>query len=302
MSIFSIDTTGLDYRDYLNEPHILKVMYEEGKFSLSELSGKTTTFSGCTEDTFLLMVALANVGAINLSDYWNVGDERNISISAITGSSNTTGFAVTSQSAVTMPMVLANAGGKKLATMTAGGRITCEFVILSKKMLNTYAAMQNVYHDTSTTGSYGNNYGGWECSSIRGYYQYYILPALPSFLQKALKPHKSIRGKGGGSNTSGTITSIDILGMPAEYNVFGTKTYAQDDEVAALQADGEVQWTYYQTANNRKHYTVSGTSYRCWLSSPSCTNASSFCFVSTDGTALNYYAYDAYGLAFFGCL
>lgn len=300
MSIFSIDTTGLDYRDYLNEPHILKVMYEEGKFSLSELSGKTTTFSGCTEDTFLLMVALANVGAINLSDYWNVGDERNISISAITGSSNTTGFAVTSQSAVTMPMVLANAGGKKLATMTAGGRITCEFVILSKKMLNTYAAMQNVNNST-TVKCYGNNYGGWACSAIRGYYNTYIFNALPEYLQKALKPHKSIRGKGGGSNTSGTITTIDKLGMPAERNVFASNTYSQQDEWNALVSDGEVQWTYYQTANNRKHYTVSGTSYNCWLSSPNYNNANNFCNVNTDGTANNNNAYNANGLAFFGC-
>lgn len=123
-----------------------------------------------------------------------------------------------------------------------------------------------------------------------------LMAALPSDLRAVMKPMTIYTDNtGGGSNTASYVTaSVDYLPLLAEFEIFGTRSYANSAEQNYQQ-----QYQYYKNGNSKvkyRHSSTSSTAY-WWERSPYYTGSSHFCIVNTGGTATYYAARNSLGLA-----
>lgn len=111
-----------------------------------------------------------------------------------------------------------------------------------------------------------------------------LMAALPSDLRAVMKPMTIYTDNtGGGSNTASYVTaSVDYLPLLAEFEIFGTRSYANSAEQNYQQ-----QYQYYKNGNSKVKYRHSSTSSTaCWWErSPYYYNSYSFCYVNTTGGA-----------------
>ena len=123
-----------------------------------------------------------------------------------------------------------------------------------------------------------------------------LMAALPSDLRAVMKPMTIYTDNtGGGSNTASYVTaSVDYLPLLAEFEIFGTRSYANSAEQNYQQ-----QYQYYKNGNSKVKYRHSSTSSTAlwWERSPYYNSSSYFCIVSTNGAANSNYARFSYGLA-----
>ena len=123
-----------------------------------------------------------------------------------------------------------------------------------------------------------------------------LMAALPSDLRAVMKPMTIYTDNtGGGSNTASYVTaSVDYLPLLAEFEIFGTRSYANSAEQNYQQ-----QYQYYKNGNSKVKYRHSSTSSTAlwWERSPNFHYSSSFCIVYTNGTANNTGARYSFGLA-----
>ena len=222
------------------------------------------------------MVALADAGVINLADYWHVGDEREVTLSAMAA----TGVGE-SHVEQTVTLVLMHAGGKTLNTPTESGRTTCSFVVGLKDSLK-----EKGYMNSSNT-----NTGGWTSSARRTWCNSVFKGALPVNLAPIFKQFENKTSAG---NQSTVInTDVDWFALPSEIEIFGSTTYSASGEGA--------QFTWYETAANRIKK-VDGSANYWWERSPYTSNTTNFCFVANGGSANGNGASYTGGLAPFGCI
>lgn len=123
-----------------------------------------------------------------------------------------------------------------------------------------------------------------------------LMAALPSDLRAVMKPMTIYTDNtGGGSNTASYVTaSVDYLPLLAEFEIFGTRSYANSAEQNYQQ-----QYQYYKNGNSKvkyRHSSTSSTAY-WWERSPYYTGSYTFCAVSTTGSASHTDARSSYGLA-----
>lgn len=123
-----------------------------------------------------------------------------------------------------------------------------------------------------------------------------LMAALPSDLRAVMKPMNIYTDNtGGGSNTASYVTkSVDYLPLLAEYEIFGTRSYANSAE-----QNYQAQYQYYKNGNSKvkyRHSSTSSTAY-WWERSPYYDFSFSFCYVNTTGFATNYTARYSCGLA-----
>lgn len=123
-----------------------------------------------------------------------------------------------------------------------------------------------------------------------------LMAALPSDLRAVMKPMNIYTDNtGGGSNTASYVTkSVDYLPLLAEYEIFGTRSYANSAE-----QNYQAQYQYYKNGNSKvkyRHSSTSSTAY-WWERSPRYNYSSSFCLVNTSGNANATGAGNSYGLA-----
>lgn len=123
-----------------------------------------------------------------------------------------------------------------------------------------------------------------------------LMAALPSDLRAVMKPMTIYTDNtGGGSNTASYVTaSVDYLPLLAEFEIFGTRSYANSAEQNYQQ-----QYQYYKNGNSKvkyRHSSTSSTAY-WWERSPYYYASYYFCFVNTNGSANNSHARTSYGLA-----
>ena len=123
-----------------------------------------------------------------------------------------------------------------------------------------------------------------------------LMAALPSDLRAVMKPMTIYTDNtGGGSNTASYVTaSVDYLPLLAEFEIFGTRSYANSAEQNYQQ-----QYQYYKNGNSKvkyRHSSTSSTAY-WWERSPYSGNSTGFCIVDAGGTANLYTAWNSYGLA-----
>lgn len=123
-----------------------------------------------------------------------------------------------------------------------------------------------------------------------------LMAALPSDLRAVMKPMTIYTDNtGGGSNTASYVTaSVDYLPLLAEFEIFGTRSYANSAEQNYQQ-----QYQYYKNGNSKvkyRHSSTSSTAY-WWERSPYYSASYTFCSVSTTGGANYTSARYSYGLA-----
>lgn len=180
-----------------------------------------------------------------------------------------------------------------------------------------------------TSSNYNTNYGGWKACDMRydilgstnkapsgygaqkttsvvGYdaptntatspVANTLMAALPSDLRAVMKPiTKYTDSVGNSSNVAGNVTaSVDYLPLLAEFEIFGTRSYANQYE-----QNSQVQYDYYKSGNSKVKYRHSSTGSTAvwWERSPYYVSGSHFCDVNTNGSATNNLASRSYGLA-----
>ena len=88
---------------------------------------------------------------------------------------------------------------------------------------------------------------------------------------------------GGGSDNASYVTkTTDYLPLLAEYEIFGTRTYANSAE-----KNYQAQYAYYSAGNSKVKYRHSATGSTAWWwgRSPYYGYSSSFCSVYANGNA-----------------
>lgn len=225
-------------------------------------------------------------GDIDIHDYWKVGDERQVNLSAMAA----TGVGE-SHVAQTVTMVLMNSGGKTLSN-PINGKSECAFVVGQKHFLTNGTSREGGYMNSSNV-----NAGGWDTCARRTWCNNVYRAALPETFRALFKLHKNKTSKGS-TDHSGVTVSEDYFALPSEKEVFGSTSYAN----ATAEADN-TQFKYYETAANRiKKAGESGSASTWWERSPYSGSSDVFCCVNSRGNANSYAASYVLGLAPFGCI
>ena len=145
--------------------------------------------------------------------------------------------------------------------------------------ISGYSDDSDFYMNSSSTNS-----GGWNNSFMRNTVCAQFKNCLPSDLVSVLKTvTKYSDNTGGGSNTASYVTSTtDIIFILAEFEVFGTRSYANSAE-----QNYQVQYQYYKDGNSRVRYqhTSTGSTVGWWLRSVIAGASNGFCFVTASGGA-----------------
>lgn len=147
--------------------------------------------------------------------------------------------------------------------------------------------------------SYGDNdinIGGWDACYMRRSVMQWIKNALPTDLQNILKTvTKYTDNTGGNSDSLSNVTATtETICLEAEFEVHGTRTYANRYEQNKQQ-----QYDYYKNGNSKVRYKYNSTSDTAWWwnRSPHFNSSDCFCFVTTEGTAGFYNSRGRYAIA-----
>lgn len=123
-----------------------------------------------------------------------------------------------------------------------------------------------------------------------------LLAALPADLRAVMKPvTKYSDNTGGGSNNASYVTATtDYLFDLSEFEVQGSRTYANSAE-----KNYQLQYAYFKAGNSKitYHHGNTGTAVWCFSRSVHYTSTSVFCMTSTDGGAGFANAYHSGGRA-----
>ena len=157
-------------------------------------------------------------------------------------------------------------GGKDIAFVdTAYGNSTADSSLKIFKMNTTLS-----------------NAGGWVSSYMNTTICPAFLKTLPSALQSAISVCvKYSDNTGGNRNSSSSVTaSSSKIWLPAEFEVMGTRKYANSAE-----KNYQKRYDYYANGNSRVKYRSTSTSSTCawWLRSSYSSQTKGFCQVYTDG-------------------
>ena len=140
------------------------------------------------------------------------------------------------------------------------------------------------------------NAGGWNGSWAHTTCMAQWKSCFPSDLQAVIRTTTLYTDNTGHKSTSAsavTANSNEVYYL-AEYEVFGSNTYANTNEPAQ-----QAQYDYYKAGNSRIKYRSDNTSTVAtwWLRSPTRGYGTTFCRVNTDGSANYNHADSSYGSA-----
>lgn len=240
-------------------------------------------------------VSSAGLGA----NYWAVGDVKEIKINGKVGNTTFSNLAVNA-------FILgfnhnsAREGGNKIHFQI--GKIGSAAVALCDSKYNTNISGTGYFSwNTSNTNS-----GGWNaCYKRKTLYgndgtptsplANSLMAALPSDLRAVMQPvTKYTDNTGNASNSSGNVTTTtDYLFDLSEFEVFGTRSYANQYE-----QNYQAQYDYYKAGNTKiaNNHTAVTTAVWWGLRSPSYRSNGYFVIVWTDGHGSYNYAYYSGGL------
>ena len=236
-------------------------------------------------------VADADKGA----NYWAVGDTKRITLNGKVGAYTFSNFNVD-------VFIL---GFNHNSTKEGTHRIH----FLLGKIGGKFVGLVDSYYDpsgyTTTSGAFtmntsDTNSGGWAKTQMRSTVlgaasdptnptANTLLAALPADLRAVMKSvTKYTDNTGGGSNSASAVTATtDYLWLLAEFEVFGSRTYANSSEPSS-----QAQYEYFKAGNSKIAYKHSAAeTAAAWrLRSPYYTNGSNFCAVDSGGGAYIYRA------------
>lgn len=132
----------------------------------------------------------------------------------------------------------------------------------------------------------GGNAGGWKKSDLRKWLNKEFIKLLPDDLQEVIHKKKTVQVINGEC-----YKCKDYLFLPSEMEMFGECEYSEEQE-------GEKQFPYYADKHNRSRTIGKNGCWEFgWLSSPSASGTTSFCFVGSGGYANHHDARTGYGVA-----
>lgn len=246
---------------------------ENGKSKKIYSALEIVSWATGTDEQIVAMVEAADRGEINLADYWSVGDERQVKLSAMSA----TGVGE-SHAAQTVTLVLMNKGGKTLASPTANGRTECSFVVGQKNILVSGSADETGYMNSDMTNS-----GGWHGCARRTWCNNVYYNAIPATLRPIFKQHLNVTANGVGHSA---VTSTDYFAFAAEKEVCGSNSQASETVEANLK-----QFEYYKTTANIIKYGRYSARQRWWLRSPTYSSSEKFAEIYLYGEQSSAYAH-----------
>ena len=242
-------------------------------------------------------VADADKGA----NYWAVGDTKRITLNGKVGATTISNLKVDA-----FIIGFNHNSGKE-------GSNRIHFLL--GKIGGKFVGLVDSYYDPSgyatTSGAFtmntsDTNSGGWAKTQMRSTVlgaasdptnptANTLLAALPADLRAVMKSvTKYTDNTGGGSNSASAVTATtDYLWLLAEFEVFGSRTYANSSEPSS-----QAQYEYFKAGNSKIAYKHSAAeTAAAWrLRSPTYANANYFCAVDSGGGAGSYYAYRSLAL------
>ena len=242
-------------------------------------------------------VADADKGA----NYWAVGDTKRITLNGKVGAYTFSNFNVD-------VFIL---GFNHNSTKEGTHRIH----FLLGKIGGKFVGLVDSYYDpsgyTTTSGAFtmntsDTNSGGWAKTQMRSTVlgaasdptnptANTLLAALPADLRAVMKSvTKYTDNTGGGSNSASAVTATtDYLWLLAEFEVFGSRTYANSSEPSS-----QAQYEYFKAGNSKIAYKHSAAeTAAAWrLRSPYYLYPYIFCAVDSGGGANYYGAYRSLAL------
>ena len=236
---------------------------------------KIVSWADGTDEEVAAMVAAADAGKLNLSDYWHEGDTRTVQLSAMSGSVE---YANESHAAQSVQFVLTDPGHYTLANGNP-----CNFVVLQKDCLREDGVM-----NSSQT-----NIGGWNDCPRRTWCNSVYRNAIPATLRPIFKQFTTYAANRTGSTST---ASSDYFALFSEKEIFGFTTYANSSAESK-----NSQLTWFKTSSNRIKRVNDSANY-WWERSPYSGNSYIFCNVTYSGSADWNNANYSYGLAPFGCI
>lgn len=253
------------------------------------------------ENEWSVIKSVADAG--NGSNYWAVGDRKAVAVNGTVGTQAVNG---------TYYVYII---GFNHNSSREGNGITFGTFKTALSGGTDICLVDGQYNDYSTNGtkyfnmnhSSNTNSGGWKGCDLR--YDVLgstntnngdatattatspvagtLMAALPSDLRAVMKPMTIYTDNtGGGNNTASYVTaSVDYLPLLAEFEIFGTRTYANSAEQNYQQ-----QYAYYSAGNSKVKYrhSATGSTALWWERSPYYINSSAFCLVTTSGNASHY--------------
>lgn len=240
-------------------------------------STKIVTWADGTDEEIKAMIDAADAGQIDLNDYWSVGDERTVHLSAMTAG-NGLNNAQPEQDVVHVLMDTGENSG---------------YTDVNGKPVNFVWGQKDCLYATGRMNTSNTNTGSWNGCAMRADLNNKYYNALPATFRSCLKQFNVITAQT--YNGSTNQTSQDYISLFAEKEVFGTTTYSNTTEAAALS-----QIEYYKTTSNRIKQ-INGSNYYWWERSPY-SSYGRFCSVYSSGNAGNDRASTAAGVAPFGCI
>lgn len=273
---------------------------------------------------------VGKISASGLGDtYFNVGDTHSVELNGTAGTLalNTTLYSYILDFNHDKSTASGSADGITFGTFKTAATGGVDVVLVDSKY-NSTSTDGTKYFNMNHWGNY--NHGGWKGCDLRydvlgstnqqpsGYGTAVasgrvgydansttatspvtgtLMSCLPEGLRAVMKPmcvYSDNVGGGSGSVLDNVSASIDYLPLLSEFEIFGTPTYSN-----SYCQNKQKQYAYYANGNSRVRYRHSSTSSAAywWERSPTCDNASTFCFVGTDGSAYSYIATTSLGLA-----
>lgn len=232
------------------------------------------------------------------ANYWSVGDTKRITLNGKVGAYTFSNFNV-DVFILGFNHNSSKEGSNRIHFQI--GKVSGKAVALCDSQYNG-SGISAMFHMNSSD----SNSGGWNGSYMRktllgnsntpaSTLENSLMAALPSDLLAVMKTvTKYTDNTGDGSNSSGNVTSTtDYLFLLAEFEVFGTRYYANQYE-----QNSQKQYEYYKAGNSRVAYNHSAVSTAVWwwLRSAYYGNGTSFCDVATDGSYNGSGAYYSAGL------
>ena len=236
-------------------------------------------------------VADADKGA----NYWAVGDTKRITLNGKVGATTISNLKVDA-----FIIGFNHNSGKE-------GSNRIHFLL--GKIGGKFVGLVDSYYDPSgyatTSGAFtmntsDTNSGGWAKTQMRSTVlgaasdptnptANTLLAALPADLRAVMKSvTKYTDNTGSGSNSASAVTATtDYLWLLAEFEVFGSRTYANSSEPSS-----QAQYEYFKAGNSKIAYKHSAAeTAAAWrLRSPNYNNNNNFCAVDSGGGANNYNA------------
>ena len=269
-----------------------KVITAEGDYGVTEFKYVRVVVGGAIASTS----PIDGISYTNgLPNDWNIMKEIAKAISEASDSinANTTG------------PIYVNKGNKWAYKITPGDTID----VTSQIGIFTYAVMGFNNFTLANQGNYGGvhktagltfgavdcvgkyqmnssntNSGGWGDCLMRTSTMPTLQSGMPDILAQVRVQYVEY-------NQSTIVYSDDYMFLPAEAEVFGTRTYSSLAEANAL-----TQFAYYKNGGS-KIKSLSGSAVIWWLRSVSNTGSRYFCHVKTSGSTYFYSASSTYGVA-----